>query len=161
MKNLILTAILLIFLSQCKKEKGPEGVQLDVPFYASIGSIYVLKDERPDSNGNMVKTSLFVKCTDVIDDRCFLGGSSPNCCMSSFGALAKVYTQIYEERPDSTYLTGVIGCTTTGQEWDTTNSYSPRFIRDGYRVFFLKLDPWEKEAASKEDYRIKYVIKRN
>lgn len=161
MKNLIFTATLLAFICQCKKEKSPESVQLDVPFYASIGNTYVLKDERPDSNGNLIKTSLFVKCTDVIDNRCFVEGSSPNCCMSSTGGLAKVYTQIYEERPDSTYLTGVIGCTTTGQERDTINNNWPCFIRNGYRIFFLKLDPWEKEAASKEDYRIKYVIKRN
>lgn len=163
MKNKIsllgLTALLIFY--GCKKEKGPEGIQLDVPFYATLNNTYILKDERLDTaSGNIFKTSLFLKCTEIYDNRCFVGEGFSGCCPSSTGGFAKVYTQIYEDHPDSTYVGAIIGCT-NGQEWDTTNSNTPHFIRNGYKIFFLKLDPWENKAASKEDYKVKYVIKRN
>ncbi len=161
-KILLLCLTTLTTLCQCKKDKSQEYIQLDSPFYASIGQQYILKEDRQHNpNGNLVRHFLFITCTDVEDRRCFVGEGLSGCCPSSTGGLAIASTIIREDNAsDSTILPYMPGCT-NGQEWDTVNSYAPYYIYHSYKIYLLKIDPWENKAASKDDYRIKYVIKKN
>ena len=154
MKHLKLAGIILLIaiFTSCKKGTNTNIIKIDVPFEASINQKYYLYDTVTNVGATNYNAIQFV-ISSIKDDRQTGIG-----CSSSTGGLAYIYSKI-NLNSGLSYIDTLImpGCT-NGGEWDTTNVNAPRFVFNNYKLFLLKLDPYNNVLSNMNDYQVKYVF---
>lgn len=160
----IVMFMFLISVLGCKKDAEPQYIQLDVPFYMSINQECILIDTRIDSlTGNSVEHKLSLKCTSVIDERCFesVGSGILGCCAQSSGGAAEIFLRIEEDESDSQAFSFFMpGCRQSDEEYSLINTNIPKYIYHGYKVCLLMLKPWDSKPKNSA-YSVKCILKRN
>ncbi len=149
MKNtIIITTILLacVAVYGCKKEKAikPFNITLGVPFTMTIRDTGVLQN-----SSEPIKIYL----TQIEEYRAF--GSD---CMFSTGGYAAVSANLdLQDTSISLCRLGMPGCT-AGDEYDTINLVAPKCIYKEYKIYLLKLNPYDSRPENQDGYSAKYVI---
>lgn len=143
----------LTFLS-CKKHdtETMNTIKLDIPFDALIDQDYYLFDTI-SINGSNIYNKIRVNVSHVVDHR-------STQCSASTGGVAYIYSTIRlnsDTYQDTLNMPGCVG----NQQWDTMNVNAPKYRFGQYRIFLLKLDPYDTIPNLQDSYKVKYVLKRN
>ncbi len=149
MKNtIIITTILLacVAVYGCKKEKAikPFNITLGVPFTMTIRDTGVLIDDDK---------KVQIHLGEIRDYRLF----GDDCSFATGGYAA---IPLYVQSSDTSLSVcemGMPGCT-AGDEYDTINLVAPKCIYKEYKIYLLKLNPYDSRPESQDGYSVKYVI---
>jgi hypothetical protein len=151
-----------MIMHACKKEKGPEAIKLNVPFYANPGKNYILNETVVDTaTGKAIQHTMIVKCTSVADYRCFISDGFNGCCPNSSGGRADVNLVLSKDQESPVSSTLFFPGCTHGDEYDTINTNAPTLLFYQYKVSLLKLDPWNSKPEIEKDYSAKLIVRKS
>lgn len=127
---------------------------MDIPFELKFNEVAELIDTTYDSVIVMQEIRKIDISIDNIEDYRITGDA----CRSSTGGRAEISSKI-------SLLDSIVNCALdypgcSPVEWDTINSFAPNCIFDKYKLYLLKLDPYDENPESIDAYVVKYVLKR-
>ena len=150
-----ITAIIMLLISiatltQCKKKDvnglNVQPVYLDIPFEITTKDSFYLTDGT---------TNIGLRLISIYDDR-----ATGFLCSISTGGQANIAIGISLNNVFlDTCLKSIPGCS-NGAEYDTLNPTAPKCLFQPYRIYLLKLNPYDKKEDDISKYSVKYVIKK-
>jgi hypothetical protein len=154
-KTSILCLISVISVFGCKKTKNApiQNIYINVPFETNTLNTCYLYDTILSGSGNIYNKIEF-KLQKIQDFRAF--GSA---CQNSTGGTSNIYSVVNLNGRTFNDTFHMSGCS-NNNEWDTINVNAPHSSFDRYKLYLLKLNPYDRQPTEQTGYSVKYVFKK-